>query len=396
MSKKMVKSFVQMAMSLSLVIVVPLQFAQAQDATKQRIPLDSETIADIASSVGPAVVNIEVIEKQSMQVANMPVYNMPFGKFQFFLNGQPVDPNNLKNKMPRYENHNTGSGVIVRDDGYILTNSHVVRGATKIKVTTSDKKTYDGKVVGADSFSDLAVVKIEANNLTAAKLGTSDKIRPGEFVVAIGSPLGFDHTVTFGIISAVGRTITDVNNGNVNFIQTDAAINPGNSGGPLLNLRGEVIGINTAIQANAQNIGFAIPIDVAKSVSTDLIENKHIARPWLGVVMAQMNDTLAKSLGVPNENTGVFIEQVMENSPAQISGLERGDIVKKIDGVDITTPKNIQDAVRAHKVNDVLNFYVIRNRTGKAIAVKIGQYPDKSTPAAAPATPDNDSPDNGE
>ncbi len=370
---------VYLGLSIILSVSCPLCMAQIGDTAKTRIALDSETIADIAANVGPAVVNIEVVEKSAIQLGNMPAYNVPFGKFQFFFNGQPVDPNNLKNnpKMPRYENHNTGSGVIIRNDGYILTNAHVVRGATKIKVTLHDKKTYDGNVIGLDSFSDLAVVKIEANNLIAAKLGVSDNLRPGEFVVAIGSPLGFDHTVTFGIISAVGRTITDVNNGNVNFIQTDAAINPGNSGGPLLNLHGEVIGINTAIQANAQNIGFSIPIDVAKTVSADLIENKHIARPWLGIVMQEMNDTLAKSLGVPNESSGVFVSEVMENSPAQSSGIDRGDIIKKIDGIDITTPKNIQDVVRAHKINDVLNFYVIRNRTGKAIAVKIGQYPDK-------------------
>jgi len=202
-------------------------------------------------------------------------------------------------------------------------------------------------------------------------------LRPGEFVIAIGSPLGYDHTVTFGIISAVGRSVTDVN-GNINFIQTDAPINPGNSGGPLVNLDGGVVGVNTAIQANAQNIGFSIPIDVAKSVIDDLVAHRKILRPWLGLAMQDVDEVMAKSLGLPITTKGVLVAQVIDGSPAQTAGLERGDIIEKIDGNDVSASKEIQEIVRAHKVSETLNLFILRNKMGKAVAVNIGQYPDKS------------------
>lgn len=359
----------------------PRQIASAAD-TAGAIMLGSETIADIASSAAPAVVNIEV---DSQVNASMPGMAIPFfggnnPGFEFFFNGQRVSPGGPGGKgrpsLPKIERRNTGSGFIVRADGYILTNAHVVRGAKKIKVTLNDKRTLPGTVVGTDSFSDLAVVKVDAQNLPTLKMGTSGELRPGEFAVAIGSPLGFDHTVTLGIISAVGRSVTDVN-GNINFIQTDAAINPGNSGGPLLNLRGDVVGVNTAIQANAQNIGFSIPIDIAKSVTEDLIANKKITRPWLGLAMTDLDETMAKSLGLPITTKGVLVAQVVDGSPAQASGLERGDIIEKIDGKSMAAPKEVQEYVRAHKVSDTLNFFVLRNGSPKAVAVNIGQYPDK-------------------
>lgn len=344
------------------------------------LSLGSETIADIASVAAPAVVNIEV----DQQIAGgLPGMALPFfgnNGFDFFFNGQRITPGGPgrgpRPSLPKIEKHNTGSGFIVRPDGYIVTNAHVVRGANKIKVTMNDKRTFTGKVVGIDSFSDLAVVKVEAQNLPTLKMGSSQDLRPGEFAVAIGSPLGFDHTVTLGIISAVGRSVTDVN-GNINFIQTDAAINPGNSGGPLLNLKGEVVGVNTAIQANAQNIGFSIPVDIAKTVSEDLIANKKISRPWLGIAMSDLDETMAKSLGLPATTKGVVVAQIMDGSPAQAAGLERGDIIQKIDGKDMAGPKEVQDYVRAHKVSDTLNFFVLRSGAPKAVAVNIGQYPDK-------------------
>jgi serine protease Do len=304
----------------------------------------------------------------------------PPGTFDFFFNGQRVSPapNGARPQvlpnLPQFEKHNTGSGFIIRADGYILTNSHVVRGAAKIKVRLSDKRVFAGAVVGVDNFSDLAVVKIDAKDLPTAKLGTSNTLRPGDFAIAIGSPLGFDHTVTFGIISAVGRTVTDVN-GNINFIQTDAAINPGNSGGPLLNLDGEVVGVNTAIQANAQNIGFSIPIDVAKTVVDDLINHKKILRPWLGIAMQEVDEVMAKSLGLPAETKGVVVAQVMDGSPGQAAGLERGDVIEKIDGKDVVASKEVQELVRSHRVSDTLHFFILRNKAGKAISVNIGTYP---------------------
>jgi serine protease Do len=349
--------------------------------------LAPNTIADIAQAASPAVVNIEV--NQAITRPNIPLFQFPFGdlpnspNFQYFFNGKPVkpdsnrpnSPNPSPNQSPKFERHNTGSGFVVRPDGYLLTNAHVVRGSSKIKVTLSDKRVFEGKVVGTDGFSDLAVVKIEAANLPTLKLGSSALLRPGDFAIAIGSPLGFDHTVTFGIVSAVERTVTDVN-GNINFIQTDAAINPGNSGGPLLNLDGEVIGVNTAIQSNAQNIGFSIPIDVAKDVVDDLIAHKKIMRPWLGIAMQEVDEVLAKSLGLPPTTHGVSIAQVIENSPAHAAGLERGDIIQKIDGKDVTASKEVQAIVRAHKARDTLHFYLLRNKLGQALSVNIGTYPD--------------------
>lgn len=362
------------------------------------VALGGETIADIASAAAPAVVNIEVDQQVS---ANVPGFVMPFlggnmpNGMEFFFNGQRMGPGGKGNRpgLPKIEKHNTGSGFIVRPDGYILTNAHVVRGANKIKVTLNDKRIFTGKVVGSDSFSDLAVVKVEGTDLPTLKMGSSGSLRPGEFAVAIGSPLGFDHTVTLGIISAVGRSVTDVN-GNINFIQTDAAINPGNSGGPLLNLHGDVIGVNTAIQANAQNIGFSIPVDIAKSVSDDLIANRKILRPWLGIAMSDLDETMAKSLGLPPTTKGVVVSQVIEGSPAQAGGLERGDIIQKIDGKDMAAPKEVQEYVRSHKVSDTLNFFVVRSGSPKAVAVNIGQYPDKIAAEkdenSLPSQPDND------
>ncbi len=337
-------------------------------AKRSGIPIMSNTIADIAQFVAPAVVNIEVAQVNKAQLAGLDLpMALPFGKYEYFFNGQRMD-------QPR-ESHNTGSGFIVRSDGYIVTNAHVVRGASKIKVTLNDKRVMEATIVGSDGFSDIAIVKIDAKDLPVANMGTSNTVRPGEFAIAIGSPLGFDHTVTFGIISAVGRTITDVN-GNINFIQSDVAINPGNSGGPLLNLDGEVIGVNTAIQANAQNIGFSIPIDIAKSVSNDLIDHRMIQRPWLGIAMQIIDEAMSKAQGLP-ANSGVLIGKVIEGSPAQSSGLLPADVIEKIDGHAVSTPKAVQDLVKSHKVTDILHFSVLRKGTVTAVPVKIGQYPDK-------------------
>ena len=365
-------------------------------------PIESNTIADLAELVAPAVVNIEV--NQIINQPNMPF--MPFGNMEFFFNGQRMRQQRQPNQpmpgapnapgapntpaVPHLEKRNAGSGFIVKAEGYIVTNRHVVHGASKIKITLSDLRVFDAKLVGEDNFSDIAVLKIEGTNLPIVQLGSSATMRPGDFVIAIGSPLGYAHTVTFGIISAVGRSVTDVN-GNINFIQTDAPINPGNSGGPLVNLDGGVVGVNTAIQANAQNIGFSIPIDIAKSVIEDLIAHRQILRPWLGLAMQDMDDVLAKSLGLPPTTKGVLVAQVLDGSPAQTAGLERGDVIEKIDGKDVTASKEIQEIVRGHKVNDTLNFFILHNKLGKAVAVHIGQYPsDKTTDKSSPLESEND------
>ncbi len=361
-------------------------------ATHQGVPLNSETIADIAESVAPAVVNIEVVKRGNRTLINVPELPFENGKFEFFYNGRKLTPDDLTRsfRLPMNPKPSTGSGFIVRADGYVLTNAHVVKEATKIKVTLQDKRSFVGTVVGSDSFSDVAIIKIDAHGLPTAKIGSSAGVRPGEFVIAIGSPLGFDHTVTLGIISAVERAITDVN-GNINFIQTDAAINPGNSGGPLLNLRGEVIGVNTAIQANAQNIGFSTPIDVAKTVSDDIIANKKIERPWVGISLKDIDEHLAKGLGLPASTRGVIVADIFKGSPAQTSGIEKNDVIQKIDGKDVLKTKDVQDAVRAHKVREVVNFLVLRKAGAKICPVAVGSYPDRLVAGGPdPGPPDDE------
>jgi serine protease Do len=357
------------------------------------IALNSHTIVDIAESAAPSVVNIEVVRHDERAMGNPIPFNLdpsnPLGGNQFFLyNGRRFYPfSEQLVPMPKpapgsKKPDAVGSGMVIREDGYILTNAHVVKGASDIRVNLNDKRSFPGQVVGTDSFSDLAVVKINAKDLPAIKLGSSANLRPGEFVVAIGDPLSFDHTVTFGIISAVGRTITDVN-GNINFIQTDAAINPGNSGGPLLNLKGEVIAINTAIDKVGQNIGFSIPVDVAKAVAEDLINHRAISRPWIGIGVRPLTETKLKALGLKAGEMGVSVELVYEGSPAQTAGIEPGDVILKIDGKTVAEGKSVQDIVRAHKVKDILKVTYWREGEEKTTDMTIGEFPELGEPPKA-------------
>ena len=318
------------------------------------------------------MVSIDVDQK--MQQVSLP--DNPGNLFQFFFNGRQVPGGRGGLQMPNFHGQNMGSGFIIRSNGYILTNAHVVKGADKINVNLNDGRRLPGSVIGTDSFTDIALVKIESENLPVARLGSNRGLRPGEFVIAIGSPLGFDHTVTFGIISAIDRGLRHVNE-HVRFIQTDAAINPGNSGGPLLNLSGDVIGINTAIRADGQNLGFAIPIDTVKDVIEALISHKRVERPYLGIVMEPVSDNHLKSMGLPTTTTGVFISKV-NTGPALTAGIVQNDIVQKIDGKNVLTPREIQDIVHSHKVGDTLHLLVLRQGQAKAIACVVGQYPDGS------------------
>jgi S1-C subfamily serine protease len=332
--------------------------------------LGPSTIADIAQAVAPAVVFIEVDKQIPQNMANVPNSQL----FNFLFNGHPI-PNQLNQQgRPRMHTPSMGSGFIIRDDGYILTNAHVVTNQEKILVTLNDGRKLPGTVVGTDSFSDVAVVKINASNLPVARMGTIRNLRPGDFAIAIGSPLGFDHTVTFGIISAIGRRLHQIND-HVSFIQTDAAINPGNSGGPLLNLSGDVIGINTAINATGQNIGFSIPIDTVKDVADALINHRKIERPWLGISMQPLDATVLKSIGSPESTKGIFVNAVSPGSPANAAGLEPGDILQKVDGKDVDSAEEVQKMVFSHKVNDNLHILVLRKNAAKAFACTIGQYP---------------------
>ena len=332
----------------------------------------SNFVASIVAQASPSVVNIDTSTSISVPGIAFPHqfgFGVPFGD----LFGE--DNNIQKAPVRKFESHGAGSGVIIRQDGYILTNNHVVQNADDIKVTLSDGRSFKGKVIGKDKFTDVALVKIPATGLKAAKIGESKNLRPGDWAIAIGSPLGFSQSVTLGIVSALGRTLGDINAG-VDLIQTDAAINPGNSGGPLLNIKGEVIGINQAISRGGQNISFAIPIDIAKSVADQLMQNGTIHHAFLGISMADMDEKVAKVLKVPAGTRGVAIGAVQPGSPAQKAGLMPGDVIQRVNGKEVNNAKEMQTIVRAHKPGDKLDMAVLRQQMEVFIPVKIGDYDD--------------------
>jgi len=309
--------------------------------------LGTNTIGDIAESASKWVVNID-----TMKVVQVSPWSLGFGD-PFF----PAFP--APGLSQSYQTRGTGSGVIIKSDGYILTNRHVVGDADEIKVTLSDKQVFDGKVVGRDGPTDLALVKINAKNLPVASVGSSKMVRPGDWAIAIGSPLGYDHSVTLGIISALDRAVDEVSQ-QIKLIQTDAAINPGNSGGPLLNINGEVIGIITAISRQGQNIGFAIPSEVFEDVTKQLLASGKVSRPYFGLHMADLTPALADELGVAASTKGVVVDKVYAGSPAAASGLIVGDIITKLDKKDVTNARELGSMARGHKIGDTITLLVLR------------------------------------
>ncbi len=272
-----------------------------------------------------------------------------------------------------------GSGFIIDRSGVIVTNAHVVGGADKVTVILKDGRQFEGKVQGTDEVTDLAVVKIDGKDLPVAALGDSNQVQVGDWAIAVGNPLGLDNTVTLGIISTLQRPSAEVGipDKRLDFIQTDAAINPGNSGGPLLNERGEVIGINTAIRADAMGIGFAIPINKAKTISTTLMRGEKVAHPFIGIRMANLTPELARqnnrnpnsAFMVPEIN-GVLVLQVIPNSPAEAAGLRRGDVVIAIDEKSVTTANQVQRIVEDSGVDRVLQIKVQRGTQATNLSVR--------------------------
>ncbi|MDQ2684657.1 MAG: trypsin-like peptidase domain-containing protein, partial [Thermoproteota archaeon] len=264
-----------------------------------------------------------------------------------------------------------GSGVVIDKKGFILTNNHVIEKANKLKVTTTDGNVYEGSVVGTDKQTDLAIIKIDSKDaLSSAELGDSDQLKIGQIVIAIGNPFGLDGgpSVTAGIISSLTRRL-QFENGVMELIQTDAAINPGNSGGPLINTKGEVIGINTAKMPYAQGIGFAVPINVAKTIISDLIENGRVTnRPWLGISAIKINRELAYSYRLPSIE-GSLIAEIQVNSPAHYADLRKGDIIQSIDGIKIIDPFQISNHNRKLSVKDKITVGI--NRYWKMINKEI-------------------------
>jgi len=334
------------------------------------------SFADLADEVKHSVVNIsttQVVKVSPLQPFVGP--NAPFGNFF------GDDFKHFFGNMPKggIKTHALGSGFVISKDGLILTNNHVIEKATEIKVkleSGKEGKEYDAKVIGRDPKTDLALIRVkpDAHFPEPAHLGDSDVIRVGDWVMAVGNPFGLGQTVTTGIVSAKGRIIGA--GPYDDFLQTDAAINPGNSGGPLFNMNGEVIGINTAIIAQGQNIGFTIPINLAKELLPQLKAGK-IIRGWLGVMIQDVTPDLAKSFGL-KETKGVLISDVTEGSPAAMAGLKRGDVVKGFDGHEVKNAHALSRLVATTQPNSKAKVDIIRDGKEKTVEVRIGTMPQKA------------------
>lgn len=329
-------------------------------SSKQLYPLSSNNIiADMVDAAGPAVVRIETKTTPTSRGYS----SSPFGDFfGFSFPSEPQESNAL------------GSGFIINDQGYIVTNYHVIEKADSIQVFVSGfDKPFNATVVGKDPELDLAVLKLDSNEkLPYLTLGDSDAIRVGDWSVAIGNPFGLDHTVTVGVISAKSRPLNIGNQKFKNLLQTDTSINPGNSGGPLLNLNGEVIGINTAINAQGQGLGFAIPINTAKEVLDDLINKGKVSRPFVGVGLSDINAESAAYFGFDFKE-GTIISQVQEGSAADQAGIKQFDVILEMDGKKIKDSQALVDEIGNHKVGDQVKFLIWRSGDLKTITVTIGE-----------------------
>jgi serine protease Do len=359
----------------------------------------NQAFVQVAEDVEPSVVVITVIEKPYSQMPaegddssddeSDPFNGMPPSLRRYFKQWEQQHQ-----PLPGERQTGQGSGIIIRKDGYILTNRHVVEDAERIEVRLKDGRVFKAKVRGVDAPSDVAVIKIDAKNLPVAKLADSSKTRVGEFAIAIGAPFALEYSVTFGHVSAKDRSgIVDINPDNPtamtdqNFIQTDANINPGNSGGPLVNIDGEVIGINTLIRGLHTGIGFAIPINLAREVSDQLITNGKFSRSWLGIQIVSLREYPKYQRLLPELSDGVVVREIVANGPAAKSDLEAGDVVTAIDGKPVTTSQELKDEIRGKKAGQsvVLAVSRITNENGKTankqlkISVKPGEWMETTT-----------------
>ena len=356
--------------------------AVSTGSTVSETPMVPANFSDLAEKVRPGVVNIQVVKKVKnvgFGFRNFP--GNPFGDNNPF--GDFFGPFSEGNPPGGFEQRGVGSGFVMSRDGYILTNNHVVEDADQIKVKLANGKEYEGKIVGRDPKTDLALVKIEgASDLHPLKLGNSEDLKVGSWVVAVGSPFGLEQTVTAGIVSAKGRVIGS--GPYDNFIQTDASINPGNSGGPLINMKGEVVGINTAIIASGQGIGFAIPINMAKEIAPQLQEKGHVTRGWLGVSIQEVTPELAKSFDL-KEKKGALVSQVVSGSPAEKAGIEQGDIILEFDGKEVSDSKDLPRIVASTPVGKAVTLKVSRNGKITDRQVKLGEMEEKVEVTKAPS-----------
>jgi S1-C subfamily serine protease len=284
----------------------------------------------------------------------------------------------------------TGSGVIFDPDGWILTNRHVVEDTRGLRVTVDDGRVFEGTVYGIDTLTDLAIVKVDAEDLPAAPIGTSTGLEPGQLAIAIGNPLGYENTVTTGIVSGLGRQIVASDASQMsaeplhNLIQTDAAINPGNSGGPLINSAGQVIGINTAVSTTAQGLGFAIPIDVARPIMQQALDGEELVRPWIGVYYQPITPALAEEQDLPVDYGALIgtndpnTPAVFPGSPAEDAGLQAGDVITAVDGEQLSTEKDLSAMILPHNAGDTITLRVLRDNSTREVKVTLGELPANS------------------
>ena len=331
---------------------------------------DLPDFAELADRQGAAVVNISTTQALRQARPGLPRLDEDDPMFDFFRRFVPRQPGSGPKIDP--DNRSLGSGFIVSSDGYVLTNAHVVEGADEIIVKLSDKREFRARLMGADPRSDVALLKIEASGLPKVSLGDPSKLRVGDWVLAIGSPFGFENSVTAGIVSAKGRSLPQENF--VPFIQTDVAINPGNSGGPLFNLKGEVIGINSQIYSQTggfMGLSFAIPIDVAMSVQEQIVKHGKVQRGRLGITIQEVNQSLAESFGL-SKPTGALVSSVEGGSPAAKAGLEPGDVILSLNGKEVSSSSELPPLVAAIRPGDGVKLQVWRKGASREIEVKVG------------------------
>ncbi len=331
----------------------------------------------VAQRVRPAVVHLGTV--QVARPRRPPLVPGPFADDPAFKDFFDQFFGRNPNRPEEFRQPGLGSGVIIDKRGYVLTNLHVVRGADGVTVRLASKEEYRGRIVGSDAKTDLAVIRFEPDGpITVATLGDSDALRVGEWAIAIGNPFGLDQTVTVGVISATGRADVGIATYE-NFIQTDASINPGNSGGPLVNLKGEVVGINTAIVATGQGIGFAIPANMVKRITHQLIDRGRVTRGWIGVAMQPLSLELAQSLGL-RDTHGAIVARVYPGSPAASAGLEENDVIVAFDGTPVEDYHHLQRLSADAEVGKAVTLGIVRQKARKDVRLTIAEAPDRTGP----------------
>ena len=376
------------ALEMRHAVAAPLPAATATTTTG--IPVALPDFSQITQKMGPAVVNISVVgsAKASDEVAmdddDGPFAGDPFAQYFFKRFGAPgMQQPQQRGKQPERTVRGQGSGFIVSSDGIILTNAHVVKDAKEVTVKLTDRRELKAKVLGADAKTDIAVLKVEAKNLPVVTLGNTADLKVGEWVLAIGSPFGFENTVTAGVVSAKGRSLPE--DSAVPFIQTDVAVNPGNSGGPLFNARGEVVGINSQIYSRSggyQGVSFAIPIDLASKIKDKIVAHGKVEHAKLGLVVQEVNQTLADSFKLDSPE-GALVADVQKGGPADQAGLKTGDVIRKIDGKPVVSSGDLPAAISLASPGDRVQLEVWRKGSIEQISARLGNASDKSAEVAS-------------